>query len=257
MSGTLSNNAEGAVYVIQTLVDDKWVTFKKFADPAQVKQSLGSLLDLWGRQRVRVLIGNFDLDKQRRIYSNITDEIFPELQHTQAVKTGASGGFRLGAFFRANKIKITLATIGAIISALFAVSYPSFAGNSPRTAVAAIEYPFDIRQKFVAVIGMSYGRLQELPVVPPRMQGKWSADCTGGLSGYEFGTTLMQMQGSEPLNLAGVLQKGQDYGLMLEDGTILLMEMKGVDRLQPKGHLSKSGDHRQADASASILVRCL
>lgn len=258
MSGTNSDRIDGAVYVVQTLVDDNWTTYRKYTGFNQVETSFASLVDAWGQKRVRVLVGKFSDEKQRRVYSDITDAFALSQPGDDMPTEKTAKPLNLRELFRVHKFKIASSVLGVTTFAVLVLGYSSFAGNMPRTAAAAIEHPVDIREKFVTVIGMSYGRLNELATIPPRMQGRWSPDCKMAEAGHEFGPTILQMPGEAPVKLAGVLQKGQDYGLMLEDGTIMLLKMQGVDSLQLAGWLSSGGELQQAETASQVdLARCL
>ncbi len=264
-------------YVVQTLVSETWRSFDRYDDDEEAQDIARKLVPEWGAPRVRILGGYFDPFKNRNVYHLVEITEAPEIP---------------GILSRFNASKLVLggsAVSGAVLAVvmiLYAVVSPfsSFADDgkpetvvaekpvteeavvafapSETTIIAAItapsNKPIDLRERFEDIAALPYGKIQELATVPLRLQGPWSTACESGAGTLIIGEhDLDRSAGSgftTPLN--AVWQSGQRYGLVLESGSVFMVDMISADQIQRYGTMNRSGDFT-ADLSGTVLKRCL
>ncbi len=262
-------------YVVQTLVSETWRSFDRYDDDEEAQDIARKLVPEWGAPRVRILGGYFDPFKNRNVYHLVEITEAPEIP---------------GILSRFNASKLVLggsAVSGAVLAVvmiLYAVVSPfsSFAddgkpeivekpateagaqafASEQTTVIAAItapsNKPADLRERFEDVAALPYGKILELDTVPLRLQGLWSTACESGAGTLIIGDhDLDRSAGSgytTPLN--AVWQSGQRYGLVLETGSVFMVDMISADQIQRYGTMNQSGDFT-ADLSGTVLKRCL
>lgn len=262
-------------FVVQTLVSETWRTFDRYEGDEDAQDIARKLIPEWGALRVRILGGYFDPLKNRNVYHLVEITEAPEipgiLSRINASKLVLGGSAASGAVL-------------AVVMVLYAVVSPfaSFAddGNpeiddkpvterqseafapEETTVIAAItapsDKPVDLRERFEDVAALPYGKILELETVPLRLQGPWSTACESGAGTLIIGEhDLDRSAGSgytTPLN--AVWQSGQRYGLVLQSGSVFMVDMISADQIQRYGTMTRSGEFI-ADLSGTILKRCL
>lgn len=247
-------------FIVQTLVSESWRSFERYTDEDEAHDIARQLVPDWGAKRVRILGGNYDELKGREVYHDIDIAAAPPsglLHRFKQMNLMASG-----------------TAVGGAVFALFLITYAASATFSSRadesktktvTAdITAMDHfvgparePKTLRDRFIDVAAIPYGKVTNLIEAPIRLRGPWSTAC-----GTETGTLVidanalgLQAHTAPNASLTSVWQAGQRYGLLLDDGSVYLLDMVSFDQIKPVGVMSQTGDFA-ADQTGLLLNRC-
>ncbi|GEM_PF-3594896 len=254
------------IYVVQTLYDGKWRLDKKFIDNDQAQHYASLLVPDWGKARVRLLVGRYDADLDRRRFFQTVME--PPLKWHQSFGKRLSGIVaRSGASHTRKKagplIGIAALLAGVVMAMGTITSFPTEAANDivSRQHVAQNQAPIarNIKTVFSELSEVRYAKTRVLRIAPLRLQGDWSRQCQSGHQELQIaGQGITEFDGAVPKDtiLQAVFQAGQTYGLVRESGKIMVLELTSFDQLSPIGELTMDGVFSAASDKAA-LKRCL
>jgi len=250
-------------FVVQTLVSESWRSFDRYTLEDEALDIARQLIPDWGSRRVRVLGGYFDPEKARDVYHRVTITEAVPVGFLQALK---SSKFALGGAGISGALLAVVLGLSAISTSF---STDAGANTAPEATRAALEKPADIpavaaalapvslQQRFTDVAVVPYGKVEEQAMAPIRLRGPWSGAC-----GTDLGTLVIDAQSlglgqdrTHSASLTSVWQAGQRYGLLLEDGSVFVLDMVSFDQLKPVGTLSQTGEF-SADKTGLTLNRC-
>ncbi|GLQ06971.1 hypothetical protein [Sneathiella chinensis] len=266
---TIQAVSSSDIYVVQTQFDGAWRSFRKYVGQDKAVDLAEELAREWGQRRVRILVGRYDPETQRRRYTAFSSEM---IEHFGGRGRKAPWANRLARPFAGRKAMLgTSVAGGALLLAALLVGGLAFsplsqADNSGQGAPAQAapekgeaEGVSPLEARFSELTRRSYSRPIRLPHVPVRLQGDWSRNCLSGIQEYQIKQdTLVRFEGALALDapLSSVLQSGQVYGLLTGGGELRVFEMVGVDRLKAVGVVTASGLFTPA-ADGPELHRCL
>lgn len=252
------------IFAIQTLYDGTWRCDRKFIAEKQAQEHANLLMGDWGRQRVRLLLGQYDAVCDHRRYNQI-EILPPKTKRALLLESLVSIVITLNS---KNRLVPTLGVIGAVIILLTVsaiTSFPSMAGDKNNTAsdhmVNQAQAPIvkNSRDVFVGLLKGKFSRLVTLKDVPLRLHGDWSELCASGIQDIQISKNFItEFEGAIATDreLQAVFQVGQTYGLVGETGVVQVVELTGIDHLKSIGHINLEGEFI-ASQSAMTLKRCL
>ncbi|WP_373083956.1 hypothetical protein [Sneathiella sp.] len=253
-----TTTAHFSIYVVQTLVVDTWRSFGRYEDEEGAQCVARRLVPEWGGPRVRVLGGYFDAVKNRLVYHRLAIREAAPARPLQNFKTSkfvvgstALGGVMLGLF-------LMIYAFVAPLSSMAGDAKASETAVNPPSPIAPIVKPVNLRARFTEVINVPYGKMRDFDSVPLRLRGQWGTACGTDGGSLVFGAHDLSRvtDTGTSTSLTTVWQTGQGYGLVLENGSVYMVDMISVDRIRKIGTMSQTGEFTAEDSDA-ILKRCL
>ncbi|MBL4740610.1 MAG: hypothetical protein JKY12_06425 [Sneathiella sp.] len=252
------------IFAVQTLYDGSWRSDRKFISERQAQIYVSLLIGDWGRQRVRLLLGKYDVVCDHRRYSPIAI-VPPKSKLAQMVEDLTSNIKNLFLNKKKTLVFGTISVLAIMVSVSAITSYPSLASNKQldqsNHVIAQAEAPIakDIRVVFMGLLKGQFSQLVTLKEAPVRLHGDWSEFCPSGIQDIQISrNSFTEFDGAIATDreLQAVFQAGQTYGLVGTDGVIHIIEMTGIDLVKPIGKISTLGVFK-SDADMVVLKRCL
>ena len=246
-------------FVVQTLFDTKWRSFGEYDTEMPAQDIARQLVDEWGAQRVRILGGCFSAQKNRNVFHRVEISKKIKFRETRAYTNSkfvagsvVLGGVMLAVFLVAYNIITPMSSLAAVGKG------SELTSNGQPTPTAPIAKPVNLRARFTEVIKVPFDKVWDFDTVPLRLRGPWSTACNTDGDKVVLGERdLVRIaQGENRAPLTSVWQTGQRYGLVLENGSVDMVDMISADRLKKIGTMSRHGEFT-ADTSGTILNRCL
>jgi hypothetical protein len=220
----MEQTSSGYIFKVETLYDGRWCDTGVYETMEQAQDFAWMLVPDWGQQRVRIYEEYADGQPQDRIRNPVPLK--------KPVKKSFFKRLISSPFIQSYLMPIAM----AVTVASFA--YPAIAGGLESTQhVALAPIAKNNQQLFVEAVQGNYQHLQKNQKMPARLEGVWRENCAVTESGFDI--SGMNVRGQYTLQL--VLQSRQNYGLVTDDGQVLIYELTGADRLKRKGALSSDG----------------
>jgi len=264
----ISENQGSDIYAIQTLYDGKWVCARKFINEDQAQIYAALLVPDWGKARVRLLLGKYDVEEDRRHYSEL-DMVPPKSRFSKLMqKLGVNGRMFAQEARKRIVTSVVMAVFGiglSLIAFSALTSYPTLASNdtgnrsADNIASAKVSIARSIQDIFSDISTSKYAQTKTLPEVPLRMRGDWSHHCASGTQDLQISVnTLTEFDGAiaNDHELQIVFQSGQTYGLVTREGQTRILEMITVDEIKIIGQLSEEGQFTISKVDRP-LQRCM
>ncbi len=189
------------IFVIQTLYDGKWRSDEKFLCEEDAQTHAALLLPDWGGQRVRLLLGHYDVEKSDHHYYQMV-LVPPKSRYKRAWDKALSSTKNASRHLKsrmAASVAIAFAGVGiSLISIGALTSSPTQAsGSSKTTAIAPIaakvgtKDTHSVLQTFASLSASRYAQTVTLKDVPIRLRGDWSRHCASGMQDLQLFEKMM------------------------------------------------------------------
>lgn len=257
------------IFVIQTLYDGKWRCDEQYICEEKAQAHAALLVPDWGGQRVRLLMGHYDVEQEDHHYYQMVI-VPPKSRYKKAWDKALNSTKHVSRHLKtriAASALIAVTGVGlALIGFSALTSSTSQAGSDAKmTAIAPVVAQADkgssksLRQIFASLSATRYAQPVTLKDVPIRLRGDWSRHCATGLQDLQlFEKMLTEFDGAiaKDLDLNSVYQAGQTYGLVTAEGDIRMLELVSIDQVKMLGHLNKDGQF-SAVTEEMLLQRCI